>query len=75
MRSIDDKTTAITAMSRSDLATWGVPIIAYIRHVGATGEGSWAIHAADGTQIGEAPDRATAYAAVRQHDLEPLSVH
>ena len=78
MRSTDDKVIAAVPagiMSMSDLATWGVPIIAYVRHVGAEGEGSWAIHAADGTQIGSAPDRATAFAAVRQHDLEPLSVH
>ena len=78
MKNTDNKAIATIpegVMSVSDLATWGVPIVAYVRHKGATGEGSWAIHAADGTQIGEAPDRATAFAAVRQHDLEPLSVH
>ena len=78
MKNTDEKTAATIpegVMSMSDLANWGVPVIAYVRHMGAKGEGSWSIHAADGTQIGEAPDRATAFAAVRQHDLEPLSVH
>jgi hypothetical protein len=58
-----------------DLASWGVPIVAYVKHVGDAGAGSWGIYGADGTQIGVAPDRATAMAAVRQHELEPLSVH
>jgi hypothetical protein len=78
MNNADDKIhTAApnTIMTVADLANWGVPIVAYVRHVGPVGEGGWAIHAADGTQIGAAPDRASAFAAVRQHDLEPLSVH
>jgi len=33
------------------------------------------VHAADGTQITVLPDREIALATVRQHDLEPLSVH
>jgi hypothetical protein len=35
----------------------------------------YAVHAADGTQITILPDRNVALATVRQHDLEPLSVH
>ena len=35
----------------------------------------YAVHAADGTQIAVLPDRNVAFATVRQHDLEPLSVH
>jgi hypothetical protein len=35
----------------------------------------FAVHAADGTQITVLPDRDIAVATVRQHDLEPLSVH
>ncbi|OAN49152.1 hypothetical protein A6A04_03280 [Paramagnetospirillum marisnigri] len=81
MKNADDKTitTASAAphgvMSPVDLANWGLPLVAYVRHVGDEGVGGWAICAADGTRIGGAPDRATAFAAVRQHDLEPLSVH
>jgi hypothetical protein len=36
---------------------------------------TWAIFAADGSAIGIAPDRDMAFAAARQNDLEPLSVH
>jgi hypothetical protein len=76
MRNADDKAdTAETIMTMNDLERWGVPIVAYVKHVGAEGAGGWGIYGADGTQIGVAPDRATAFAAVRQHDLEPLSVH
>ena len=34
-----------------------------------------AVHAADGTEIVVMPDREVARAAIRQHDLEPVSVH
>ncbi|MEE8532323.1 MAG: DUF1150 family protein, partial [Alphaproteobacteria bacterium] len=33
------------------------------------------IHAADGTVLGVTVDRDTAFAAARQNDLEPVSVH
>jgi len=59
-------------MSARDLAGWGLAVVAYVRRAG---EGEWAIHAADGTRIGTAPDRAVAFAALRQHDLEPFDVH
>jgi hypothetical protein len=39
---------------------------------GVTG---FSIHAADGTQIGMAPSRDIAFAAVKQHELEPVSLH
>lgn len=64
------------AMSEADFATWGVPEVAFVKRVvdpaGAIG---WAIHAADGTQMGLAPSRDLAFAAIKQHELEPLSVH
>jgi hypothetical protein len=60
------------AMSVADLAGWGLSILAYVRRIG---EGDWAICAADGTRIGTAPDRVSAFAAIRQHDLEPVNVH
>ncbi len=78
MKNIDGKTiieSDARIMTVADLANWGIPEIAYVRHVGPVGEGGWTIHAADGTPIGAAPDRDTAFAAVRQHDLEPVSVH
>ncbi len=60
-------------MSARDFATWGVQDVAYIRKV--EGKKAWAIYAADGSGIGVAPERELAFAAARQNDLEPLSVH
>lgn len=62
-------------MTVQDLALWGVQDIAYIKRVVINDEVGWSIHGADGTNIGLAHDRALAFAAVRQHDLEPVSVH
>ena len=39
------------------------------------GVSAFAVHAADGTQVTVLPNREVALATVRQHDLEPLSVH
>ncbi len=62
-------------MTAADLASWGVQDVAYIKAALNDGGPVWSIHSADGTQLGIAPDRDVAFAAVRQHDLEPLSVH
>jgi hypothetical protein len=62
-------------MTARDLATWGVEDVAYVRQAVVDGTMTWAIFAADGSAIGIAPDRDMAFAAARQNDLEPLSVH
>ena len=62
-------------MSAADLAIWGMPDVAFIKRVTVNDEIGWSIHAADGTQMGLAPSRDLAFAAVKQHELEPLSVH
>ena len=38
-------------------------------------ETAYAIHDAKGHRIGVAPDRLQAFAAARQHELRPVSVH
>ena len=63
------------AMSDADLAHWGMHGIAYVKRSVVKDEVEWTIHAADGTQIGAASDRAVAFASIRQHDMEPLSTH
>jgi hypothetical protein len=63
------------AMSAQDLALWGMQDIAYVKRVVIDDEVRWSIHGADGTNIGMAPGRDLAFAAVSQHDLEPVSVH
>jgi hypothetical protein len=49
--------------------------VAYIKPVVDNGQPAFSIHAADGTQLAIIGDRDTAFAAVRSHDLEPVSVH
>jgi hypothetical protein len=62
-------------MSVQELAFFGIQDIAYVKRVEINGTAAYAVHAADGTQIVVLTDRSLAFAVVRQHDLEPLSVH
>ncbi len=62
-------------VSQQDLASWGVNDVAYIKSIDYEGRTAYAIHAADGTQMAIVGKRDVAQAAVRQHDLEPVSVH
>jgi hypothetical protein len=65
----------IRHMSPRELALFGMQDMAYIKRVIVNDVAGYAVHAADGTQIAVLPDRNVAFATVRQHDLEPLSVH
>jgi hypothetical protein len=49
--------------------------VAYIKPVLENGQPAFSVHAADGTPLAIISDRDTAFAAVRSHDLEPVSVH
>ena len=62
-------------MSARDFATWGADDVAYVTEIKVDGKTGWAICAADGSRIGVAPERELAFAAARQHDLEPVSTH
>lgn len=62
-------------LSARDLALWGLNEIAYIRPVELDGRRVSGIFAADGEQIGAAPDAATAAAAAIQEGLTPVWVH
>lgn len=62
-------------MSEADFASWGMPEVAFVKRVMLDQSVGWSIHAADGTQMGMAPSRDLAFAAIKQHELEPLSVH
>jgi hypothetical protein len=53
----------------------GMQNLAYIKQVVINDQVAYAIHAADGTPMAVMNDRVVAEAAVRQHELEPLSVH
>jgi hypothetical protein len=65
----------VRTMSAQDLALLGLQELAYLRAATVDGTPGFAIFAADGTRLAFAPTRAQAVAAVREHDLEPVSVH
>jgi hypothetical protein len=65
----------IVQMTAQDFKALGLEQLAYVKPVAADGRTAFSVHAADGTEIAVMADRAIACAAVRQHDLEPLSVH
>ena len=58
-----------------DFAAMGMQQLAYIRPTVVNGVTAFAIHAADGMQIGMAPSRDIAFGAVVQNELEPVSLH
>ena len=66
----------LRAITAFDLAVLGLERVAYVKPV-TTEDGVtvYAIHAADGSEMGVIDDFETAFAAVRQHDMEPASVH
>jgi hypothetical protein len=62
-------------LSPNDLALLGMLDLAFIKTVVVNDEIGYSIHAADGRQMAIIADRDGAFAAVRQHNLEPVSVH
>jgi hypothetical protein len=66
---------SIRNISSRELAVFGMQDLAYVKPVVVNGVTGFAVHAADGTQVAVLPDREIALATIRQHDLEPLSVH
>lgn len=61
--------------SPQEFALLGVQDIAYVKRVIVNDAPAFAVCAADGTQIAVLSDYQVALATVRQHDLDPLSVH
>lgn len=62
-------------ISSQDFVAFGVNDLAYIKVVDVNSSTGYAIHAADGTPLTVMQEREAAFAAVRQHELEPVSVH
>ncbi len=58
-----------------DFMLLGIEQMAYVKPVEVDGHTVFAVHAADGTEIAMLAQRDLAFATVRQHDLEPVSVH
>lgn len=69
------ETRLIDGFSQDDWAAFAVDDLAFVKAVHEGGIDAFAIHAADGTQLAVLGSRDVAFAAVRQHGLEPVSVH
>lgn len=62
-------------LSPDQFAALGVDRVAYVRPAVIDGRTVYAIHNADGNEMGTMAERDVAFAAVKQHDMEPVSVH
>jgi hypothetical protein len=62
-------------LSVRDLGSLGIEDTAYIKSVTIDGKRLHAIHAADGTPLTVVDERDLAFATVRQHEMQPASVH
>jgi hypothetical protein len=62
-------------LTEHDLTMLGIEQLACIKPIVIKGDSLFAVHAADGTEIAVLADRDVAFAAVRQHSLEPVNVH
>ena len=65
----------LRTMTEGELALLAAESIAYVKPVEVDGKTVYAIHGADGRAMGWAPDRELAFAALKQQDIEPASVH
>lgn len=62
-------------LSQRELGLLGIEDFAYVKRVVVDGNAAFAVHAADGSRIAVLANRELAFAMVRQHELEPVSVH
>jgi hypothetical protein len=65
----------IRHLTAEQLAQLGVAQVAYVKPVTVNGVQGFAIHAADGTAMAVAGNLEVAVAAIRQHEMHPVSVH
>ena len=65
----------VRPLSSREFGLLGIEVLAYVKPVVVDGLEVFAVHAADGSQIAVMEDRGLALAVVRQHDMEPVSVH
>jgi hypothetical protein len=72
---MNDVMNDIRHLSSREFFALGVQNIAYVKEVTEDGVTGYAIHAADGSRLGLAETRDLAIVALKQHDLEPHSVH
>ena len=62
-------------MSPNELASLGINYVAYVKPITVDGVRAFGIYGADGQQLGVSSRRDHALEAIRENDLEPLSLH
>jgi len=62
-------------MSAQDFLALGLKDVAYLRPLEAPEGRIFVIHTADGNKVAALANRDVALATIRQHGLEPLSLH
>ena len=65
----------LRSLSSQDFLSLGVSQVAYVKPLEQDGDSYFAIYAADGTQMAVLANRDAALAVIRQHDMEPLTLH
>ncbi len=63
------------SISQQDLAALGLGEVAYVRPVVIDGTPGFAIYAANGMAMGAVASSQAAQMAIRQNELEPVSLH
>lgn len=70
-----DHVKELRAITAEDLEVLGLGQLAYLRPGAIDGTAVWAVFAANGRQVAVLPTHAAAWAAVRQSDLELVTLH
>lgn len=65
----------LRGLSSQDFLSLGLSQVAYVKTLVQDGDNNFAIYAADGTQMAVLASQEAALAAIRQHDMEPLTLH
>jgi hypothetical protein len=66
---------SLRSLTSRELYALGVQQLAYVKRVSENGADAYGLFAADGTPLAVMATRELAFAALKQHDLEPMSVH
>ena len=66
---------SMKSLSANELLTFGLNDVAYLKPANVNGQAVFAIHAADGSQLAFVANREVGFAAMQQHELEPVSLH
>lgn len=65
----------VSQMTTEAFAEFGVDEFAYIKPVKVQGNWAFGIFGADGKALGVAPNQHTALAAIREHAMQPQTLH